>query len=75
MEGSHEFRRGRGTIRVVKTTEEGAREILARIQSKDHSDSGLSYEARYAFRVDAAKVIKQLTTVDVPSPTAANTEV
>lgn len=61
VESQKEVKRGKGLVVVIEATPDSAKEILSRLQAKDVADSGLSYEARYACRMDAKRLDKQLS--------------
>lgn len=65
-----EIKRGKGIVVKITTTPEGAAEILTRLRGRDKEDSGLTYEQRYACRVDAKRLDKQLNQVEEASAVA-----
>lgn len=68
VESTKEVKRGKGIVVVIEASPESAKEILARLQAKDKPDSGLSYEARYACRIDAKRLDKQLSQAEEAAP-------
>lgn len=55
-----EFKRGKGSVKEISVSIETAKELVNQLKLKDTKDSGVSYDTRYAFRLSAKQIEKQI---------------